>query len=449
MNRAALLDGSISRTIISLTLPMSVGMIGMVAFNLVDAYFIGKLGTQYLAAAGFTLPVVMVQGAISMGLGVGASAIISRAIGQGDDQRVRRLTVDSLALSVALVIVLSIAGLLTIDPLFSLIGARGEMLALVRSYMSVWYLGLPCVVIPMVGNNAIRAAGNTVIPSAIMLIAIVVNVIFDPLLIFGIGPFPRLELRGAALATVLARATTMAASLLFLHFRFGMLTRVLPSRAQLAASWRQALHIGAPAALTQALIPVSIAAITRLIAGYGETAVAAFAVSSRIELFLLSPLMALGAVLVPFVGQNAGAGRQDRVRAGVWFGYRFSLILGGALFVLIWLCGRPLAALFDPSPAVATLVYRYLLIVSLSYGFQGVTALSASFFNASKMPLSALMVTLLRAILLYVPLAWIGARFWALTGIFAGAAAASVIAGIAGIAWVRGVLARAQERAEA
>ncbi len=251
MNRARLLEGPIRKTIVSLTIPMSVGMIGMVIFNLVDAYFVGKLGTAYLAAVGFALPVVMLQGAISMGLGVGASSIISRAIGRGDVQQVQRLTVDSLGLSVILVIVLVLVGLLTIDPLFTFIGARGEMLALVRGYMAVWYLGVPFVVIPMVGNNAIRAAGNTVIPSAIMLIAIIVNGIFDPLLIFGVGPFPRLELRGAALATILARFTTMAASLLFLHFRFGMLTRVLPTRKQLATSWGQILHVGAPASLTQ------------------------------------------------------------------------------------------------------------------------------------------------------------------------------------------------------
>ncbi len=153
--------------------------------------------------------------------------------------------------------------------------------------------------------------------------------------------------------------------------------------------------------------------------------------------------MALGAVLIPFIGQNAGADRLDRVRQGVWFSYRFSLLLGGVLFILMWAFGRRIAALFDPNPAVVTLVFRYLIIVSLSYGFQGVVALTASFFNAAKKPFSATLITLLRAILLYVPLAWIGARVWALTGVFVSAAAASVIAGVAGMLWVQKTLAHA------
>lgn len=438
--RAVLTTGAIGPTIINLTLPMMVGMVGMVAFNLIDTYFIGKLGTEALAAMGYTFPVVMLQGVISMGLGVGASSVISRAIGSGDHAGVQRLTVDALVLSVTLVLIVITIGLLTIDPLFRLIGARGSTLELVRQYMVIWYLGVPFVVIPMVGNNAIRAAGNTVIPSTIMMVAIVVNTTLDPLLIFGIGPFPRMGLQGAAIATVCARAVTLCMSLLFLRFKFDMLTSRLPSRKELFRSWHRILFVGAPAALTQALIPLSVAAITRMIAGYGETAVAAFAVGMRIEMFVLSPLMALGAVLIPFVGQNLGANKIDRIGKGIRFAYGFSLVLGIVIFIVLSVWGRQIASVFNDTPKVVTVVYRYLQIVSLSYGFLGAVLLTASFFNALNRPMNAVLITLFRAIFLYIPLAWIGSRIGGLPGIFSAAAVSSMVAGIVGMLWVRGHL---------
>jgi putative MATE family efflux protein len=199
--RATLIEGHIGKTLIKLTIPMIFGILGMVAFNLVDTFFIGQLGTNELAAISFTFPVVFVIGSLAMGLGMGASAVISRAIGEGDPTRVQRFTTDSLILSVLVVVVFIVIGLLTIDQVFALLGATPQVMPLIKQYMLIWYPSMIFVVIPMVGNNAIRATGDTKTPSVIMLVAVAVNIILDPLLIFGIGPFPALALAGAALAT--------------------------------------------------------------------------------------------------------------------------------------------------------------------------------------------------------------------------------------------------------
>ncbi len=230
---------------------MMVGIIGMVMFNLVDTYFVGRLGKLHLAAMSFTFPVVMVLQSIALGLGIGASAVIARAIGEGDHHRVQRLTTDSLMLSFIIVVVFVVIGLATIEPLFRLLGAGEELLPLIKSYMRIWYIGVAFVVIPMVGNSAIRATGDTVTPSIIMLIAIAVNLGLDPLLIFGIGPFPRLELAGAAIATVIARATTMTISLLVLYFREKMIVLKMPSLKEGIDSWKKILYIALPAGGTR------------------------------------------------------------------------------------------------------------------------------------------------------------------------------------------------------
>jgi Na+-driven multidrug efflux pump len=144
---AVLTKNSVSSTLIKLTIPMIGGMIGMVIFNLVDTYFISLLGTDQLAAMGFTFPVVMTLGSIALGLGVGTSAVVSQLIGQGDHYLVRRQSTDSLLFSFILVSILTFTGLFTIRPLFTLLGADSRLLGFIQQYMRIWYFGLPFLVI--------------------------------------------------------------------------------------------------------------------------------------------------------------------------------------------------------------------------------------------------------------------------------------------------------------
>ena len=197
--RARLTEGPVGRTLLGLALPMIWGMFSIIAFNLTDAYFVGKLGTAPLAAISFTFPVVMTVGSITIGLGVGTCSVLSRAIGEGDHRKVQRLATDSLILSLLVVGFFILVGILTIDPLFEAMGADSETLPLIREYMSIWYFGMMFLVVPMVGNNALRASGDTINPSIIMTVSALINVILDPILIYGLGPFPRLEIKGAAM----------------------------------------------------------------------------------------------------------------------------------------------------------------------------------------------------------------------------------------------------------
>lgn len=434
--QATLTEGDPRKTILSLTGPMMVGMIGMMIFNLVDTWYVGRLGTDALAAMSFTFPVVMLQGSISMGMGMGASAVISRAIGVGERDNVKRLTTDSLFLSLAIVVIFVIVGILTIDPLFRLLGADGELLIMVNEYMRIWYVGVAFVVIPMIGNNAIRAAGNTTIPSIIMLVAIGINIILDPLLIFGVGPFPRMELAGAALATVIARSITLVVSITFLRYKFDMLTSKIPKWNELIASWGKVLFVGLPAAVTQAVLPLSMAVITRLVAGYGAAAVAALGVGTRVEMFVFAPLMALGAVLVPFTGQNLGAGNSERVTEGLKFGFRFAMILGTGALIVLLPAGRAIGGFFNSDLEVRRTVGLYLAIVSVGYGLQGVLTISANAFSAMGKPYRSASLNLLRMFGLYIPLALLGSRLFGLTGVFLGAPISAVVMGLVGARWV-------------
>jgi putative MATE family efflux protein len=403
--KAVLIDGPVGSTLIRLTVPMILGMVGMVAFNLVDTFFVGRLGTDELAALSFTFPVIIVINSLALGLGTGASAVISRAIGEGDHERVRRLTTDSLVLSVLVVMCFVVLGLVTIGPVFRMLGATSRTLPLIRQYMRIWYLGVGFVVIPMVGNNAIRATGDTKTPSVIMLVAVAVNATLDPLLIFGLGPFPRLEIAGAALATVFARATTFTVALWVLGHRDRMLTRVIPKISQVIDSWKRILFIGIPTAATRIILPVAMGVVTRLVASYGAEAVAGFGVATRIEFFALTVVRALSAVLMPFIGQNWGAGKQDRVARGVSVSNKFSLVWGALMFAVLALWAPPIARIFNADTAVVSTTSLYLRIVPIGYGVYGIVILAAAVLNVLHKPLHAAGLSIAPMFVLYIPLA--------------------------------------------
>ena len=201
-----LTEGNIKKQLYSLTWPMLLGMMGMVIFNLVDTYFVGKLGVQQLAAMSFSFPVIMFLNSLSQGVGIGTSSLVSRNIISTDRNIVKMMASRAILMGLIIVLLFTIIGLLTIRPVFSALGAKTDVLGYINDYMRVWYFGIPFVVIPMIGNNIVRATGDTFTPGMIMVAIAAVNVILDPLLIFGYGPFPEMGIKGAALATVISRA---------------------------------------------------------------------------------------------------------------------------------------------------------------------------------------------------------------------------------------------------
>ncbi|MBE7380652.1 MAG: MATE family efflux transporter [Leptolyngbya sp. SIO1E4] len=432
-----LTEGPVGSQLIKLTLPMVWGVFAIIAFNLVDTYFVGQLGTAQLAAMSFTFPVVMTLGSLAMGLGIGASSVIARAIGEGDMRRVQRFTTNSLTLALTAVILFVSLGLVTIDPLFQALGAGPEVMPFIRDYMQIWYFGMVFLVVPMVGNSAIRAAGNTLTPSIIMTLAAATNIILDPLLITGAWGFPRLELQGAALATVIARATTLVAALLVLRFKENLLSTQLPDLEETLWCWRDILTVGLPAAAASMITPISIGVITSLLAVHGAAAVAGFGVASRIESFALITVMALSASIGPFVGQNWGAQQFGRVRLALRQSFLFCMGWGLLMAVALGVGARSLSALFNQDPAVLAVATQYLWLVPISYGTAGIIQVASSAFNAMGKPIPSIVMTTARMFVLYIPLAYLGSRVAGPTGIFIAALVSNLVVGLGAYGWNR------------
>ncbi len=417
--------------------PMLVGIGVIILFQVVDTYFVGQLGPRALAAMGFTFPAAFVVFAVTMGIGTGTTAVIARAIGEGDREQVRRLATDALLLAAFVVGVVAATGILFADVVFRAMGASEEMVTLISSYMVPWFAGVAMLMVPMVGNSVIRATGDTKSPAVIMIIAGVVNLVLDPFLIFGWGPFPRLELLGAALATVAAWAVTFVASLWLLIRRENLIVFGVPSVRSLWSSWKRILYVGLPAAGTNLLIPLSAGIITRIVVGHGELAVAAFGVGTRLEGLAMIGVNALSTALTPFIGQNFGARHDDRVVEATRFTQRAAFLWGAAAALVLGLFAPSLARLFNDDPFVIRTTVAYLRLIPVSYGALGMAMLANTTFIALNRPLPASIIIVSRLLLLAVPLAYLGSEFYGLDGLFVGIAIANGLVGLLAVAMLR------------
>jgi len=417
--RHSMIKGDVNKTLLNLAGPMVLGMLGLIIFNLVDTYFVSLLGTNQLVALSFTFPVVLVINSIALGIGQGTAAMVSRAAGASATAKLKQYATESLTLGVCVVAIFVIIGLFTIEPLFNFLGATEQVMPYIKEYMEIWYLGMVFVVIPMVGNNSIRALGDTKTPSLVMLVAALANSLLDPIFIFGLGPIPALGVRGAALATVLSRMITFAVALYILIYREKIVSiRLMAWKTRLLA-WKDILYIGIPNTMTKIIQPLGISIITKLLSTEGLYAVAAYGVASKVERFALIFIMSVAVVMTPFTGQNYGAGRLDRVHEGIKSSMR--LVIGSSIIVWIFLFvfSRDIGGIYTSDSEVLNTITYYLKVVPLFYGAYGTIQIAVSVLNGLNMPFKGAMLGIGQMFLVYVPLAYLVRPEMGYKGVFA------------------------------
>lgn len=429
---ASLTQDPVGPTLLKMVVPQMVGVFGLVVYHLVDTYYVGQLGTLELAGVSFTFPVVMVAGSLAQGIAQGASAWISRAIGAQNGERVKQLALHALVLAFVLSCVVSIVGILTIDPLFRLLGADDETLPFVRQYMTIWYAGVGFILMTIVGNNIIRSTGDTRTPAGIMVAAAVLNAVLDPILIFGPGPVPALGVAGASLATVAARSLTLLGALWIIISRLGLVQIRRGMWLGIKGSWKDILSIGVPVSGTRLIVPLGAGLITRVVSQFGPAAVAGYGVGNRMEVFALAFGNALAIVMGPFIGQNLGAGKKQRIGQGFWTARWFCLGVGLVSFGVLLAVPEPLAAFFNDDPGVVRAASLYMRLVSWSYAFQSFFMVTAAGLNVMGKPVAAAALGILQMFGLMVPLGLLGSHLFALPGLFTAIGLSYFLTGIAG-----------------
>ena len=441
----SLTEGPIGKQLTNMALPMAIGILATMSFNVVDTFFVSSLGCGALAALSFTFPVVMLLVSLSIGLGAGTSSVVSFAAGQGDEQAVKELTTDAMTLTAILSSVLAVLGLLTMEPLFRLLGAEDHILPMITDYMQIWFVSIIFLAVPMVGLASVRALGDTRLQGVMMIVIAVANAILDPFLIFGIGPFPRLEIQGAALATLIVRIASLFVLFYWLRVKLDILVSPF-NYSRLIASSRKLLHIGIPAMATNMIIPVSGAIIIALVATHGTDAVAGFGVATRIEAIFLILFYALSAVVGPFCGQNLGAKQFERLHYCQNLILKFCFYSGIVIAGILALLGGWIASLFSDDPAVIEVTKYYLMVVPISYFAYGVVMSVNASFNGLRKPLPGVVISSARVIFVLLPLAWLGNYLWGVMGLTVAIALANLVVGAVAFFWVKATITQLASR---
>ena len=423
----SLLTDPISATIKNMTIPMIYGMILLMTFNLIDTFFISLLGTQPLAAISFTFPITFTVLSLMIGLGIGTSAVIAKYLGNNEHASAKDAGTAAFYLAGIIVFSVSFIGYIFIDEIFLLLGARHSLLPYIHEYMDVWFFGSVFLIGPMIGNAILRASGDTKTPSIIMGSAGLINAILDPILIFGFGPIPAMGMEGAAIATLLSWLVGFIFVLYVVMIQRELIHKRFISIAKLFKAARSILHIGLPAAGANMLTPVAAAIMTAIVATYGEHAVAAFGVGSRLESIACMVILALSMSLPPFISQNFGAGNMQRVERAYKTSIKFVLMWQVVIYAILVLAAPYIADIFSSDKEVAEIIILFMWVLPLSYGFLGVIILTNSSFNALHKPFVALILSIIRLFICYLPFAYLGSLFFGLQGLFIGAGIGNVV----------------------
>jgi putative MATE family efflux protein len=415
---------------------MALGLLAIFSFDIVDLYFISQLGDAPIAAVGFAIPVIWLLSGIGIGFEAGAASCVSRAIGKDDQTLAKRITTDTALLATLVALVICVIGLLTIRPVFRLLGATEEILPLIEDYMGIWYWVEPAAICMWTCLASVRARGNTLFESKVITGAAILNAILDPIMIFGWFGFPAMGIRGAALASLCANVVMLSFTVYYLHHHLGVFANLFAPLKEIFESWRRMLRIGIPAMITNAIVPVSNAIVVSMVAAYGIDTVAGFGIAMRIEPVALIPFYALSAVSSPFFGQNSGADHFDRMLEARQAVMRFCILFGIVLAIVISLAAYPFSGLFTESDEIRRVAVNYLWLVSASYGAYGLVMSVNASFNGMGTPLPAVALSVARVIVVFLPLAFLGRWLLGLYGLFGASAIANLIVGIWAYHWL-------------
>ncbi|RYV04238.1 MATE family efflux transporter [Shewanella sp. OPT22] len=430
-DKHGLLTAPIAQVLFKMSLPNIVGIFTVLSYNLIDTFFISKLGTDALAAISFTFPVTLIMSSIAIGIGSGVSTNLGRLIGSGDTSQAKVFLHDALILCFSIILVIAMIGFFTIEPLFRVLGATATNIELIKQYLHIWYCGAPILVVMMVANQGIRATGDTRSPALIMILSSVINVILDPLLIFGIGPFPELGIQGAAIATLIAWVIAFGFSNYILVVSKKLLGFTEFCMKRIRHNWARLAHIAKPAALMNLINPLANTLLMAMLARFDHAAVAAFGAGIRIESLALIVVMALSSSLLPFISQNLGAGQPERAKQAVKLAIKFIFIFQTLLYIPLYFLAEPIAEVFSSDPLVLKWLSFYVMVLPLAYGPLGIVIIFANVLNAYHRPKSSLVINLSRLFLLMLPMAYLGAVIYGVHGLLMALPITNILMGLA------------------
>jgi putative MATE family efflux protein len=427
-----LTKGSLHRAIWYLAPAMMLEMGVLNVAQVLDAYWVGRLGSAALAAVTICTTVRWVLNSMANGLGIGGMAVVARRIGARDEEAAGQAAGQTILLGFGASLLLSGLGLALARPLLILLGAGAEVLPLGLAYLQVALIGISTLVLSFVINSMLRGAGEARWSMRVLILSTVTTVLLEPVLIFGLGPLPPLGVVGSAWAFVLGYAAGLILQVVILvqgRARIRIHLRHLRPDLPLMA---QIVRIALPSTVQMTLRSSSRLAILALVGLYGTFAMAGYGVANRLLLIALIPCFGLGNTASTLVGQNLGARQPERSEQSAWWVSAYAAGYMAVAAAMLTLFAPSLIALFDPTPQVVAFGAEYVAIVAWSEVASAVGVVLARGFDGAGNTMPAMSINLLSLWGVEVLLAWALSRGlgWGVTGVCWGRTLANLANGL-------------------
>src|SRR5216117_1487750 len=429
-------SGPIGRAIILLAVPMVLEMVMESVFAVVDVFWVAHLGSNAVATVGLTESILTLVYTTAMGLSIGVTAMVARRIGEKNPAGAAEAAVQGIALGVIAAVLIGIAGVLLAPRLLAVMGASPDVIALGHNYTRVMLGGNIVILLLFLINAIFRGAGDAAIAMRVLWLANSINIVLGPVLIFGVGPFPRLGLMGAAIATTIGRGTGVLYQLYRLWRRDG---RVVIRREQIAlkpAVMKTLLRLSGTGTFQVFIGMASWIGLTRINASFGAEGLAGYTIAIRIIIFALLPSWGLANAAATMVGQALGAGKPERGEQAVWRAAFYNLVFLCAAGLVFIAFANPIANQFTDDPTVVSIAAQCLRIISYGYVFYAYGMVLTNSFNGAGDTWTPTWLNLFCFWLWEIPLAWVLARHfnlgpqgvaWAVTIAFSTLAVASAV----------------------
>ncbi|MCI6399790.1 MATE family efflux transporter [Flavonifractor sp. DFI.6.63] len=394
----------VRRLLLHMSWPMMLSMLIQALYNLVDSMFVAQLSTDGFVALSLAYPVQTLMISICVGTGVGVNTILSRRLGERRPAEASAVAMNGYFLYLCCWLIFLIPGVLFSRPFLALFSDVPQVVDYGSQYLAIVTAGSLGVCMQFSGERVLQASGDAVGPMCIQGIGAVVNLLLDPLLIFGLGPFPRLEVAGAALATVIGQLVGMTVGLLLVRRSRVLVLQARgfrPSRSVIL----EILKIGFPAMVMQSLATVMTLGMNKLLSFFSATGVFILGAYFKLQSFLFMPVYGLNNGLIPVVSFNYGAKKRERITGLIHFALIIAAGLLAAGTLLLLLVPGPLLGLFNADAAVLADGVPALRLVSLSFVFAAVGIIFSSSFQALGCPMLSLILSLLRQVVLLLPAA--------------------------------------------
>ncbi len=399
-----------NKLLLSMSLPMMVSMLVQALYNIVDSIFVSYINEDALTAVSLAFPIQSLLIAFGVGTGVGVNALLSRSLGEKDGETVDKSAMGGIFLALATYIVFLLVGIFAARP-FYLSQTTDERIV----EYGVTYLRIVCVfsigmLLQMMLEKLLQSTGKTVFTMVTQTVGAVINIIFDPILIFGLFGFPKLSVAGAAVATIFGQCVASAMALFFnirynkeVHLRLRYLKPELSIIAKIYA-------VGIPSIIMQAIGSVMTYGMNRILIGFTSTATAVFGVYFKVQSFVFMPVFGLNNGMVPIIAYNFGAGKKKRVIRTVQLAVCYALGIMAVGLLVFQLAPQFLLGLFNASDHMLSIGVVALRTISLGFLFAAFGIVSSSLFQALGNGVYSMLVSLTRQMIVLLPVAWLLAQ---------------------------------------